>query len=148
MGSRVRSQPKAAVFIDAENHADLQVSALLRQLGRFDVVERHAYADWRNRGLDRLSERLSYAGFHLHHTWSGCNPGAHKDTADGHMAQGIWQVVSRRPEIAVIVIVSGDGYFTHITRELRRLGKSVIVAADSGRANHALRGLASQYLPC
>lgn len=138
---------KAAVFVDAENHADLRVFKLMRQLSWFAVLERHAYADWRNRRLDRLAEDLVDYEFQLHHTWSGRFLGARKDTADGYMAQGIWRVVSRRPEIATLVIVSGDGFFVDVTRELRQLGKSVLVAAYSGRVNKELRSLASQYLP-
>ena len=45
MVTRTQRSPKAAVFMDAENHADLHVSALMRRLERFEVVEWHAYAD-------------------------------------------------------------------------------------------------------
>ncbi len=141
------ARSEAAVFVDAENHADLQVHALIRQLRQFDIVERHAYADWRNWRLDRLAGHLSRAGFQLHHAWSGRFLGASKDTADGYMVRGIWRIVTIHPKIATIVIVSGDGFFIQVTRELQERGKDVIVAADSGRVNKQLRSLASQYLP-
>lgn len=138
--------PKAATFVDAENHADLHVSALMRRLGRFEMVERHAYADWRNRCLDRLFRSLKREDFEVHHTWSGRRPGAYKNTADGYMARGILRVLSRRPEIEAVVIVSGDAFFTDVARQLRRQGKRVIVAAAPLRTSKYLRSVADEYL--
>ena len=142
----MRRLAKAAVFVDAENHADLHVSALMRRLGRFDIVERHAYADWRNRCLDRLFRSLEREDFEIHHTWSGRRPGAHKNTADGYMAQGVLHVLSRRPEIEVVVIVSGDAFFADVARQIRRRGKRVIVAAAPLRTSKDLRSVADEYL--
>ncbi len=143
----MRSPAKAAMFIDAENHADLHVSALLQRLGRFDIVEQHAYADWRNWRLDRLAERLERAGFEMHHTRSGPRCGAQKNKADGQMGRDIVRVVSRRPEIEVVIIVSGDVFFTRIAHQLRQQGQRVIVAADPLRASRELCRAADEYLP-
>jgi hypothetical protein len=144
---RAKSQrpPKAAVFVDAENHADLDVSLLIQKLGRFDLAERHAYADWRNRCLDRLFRSLKRAGFEVHHTWSGSRIGAHKDTADGHMAHGIRHAIRSCPSIEVIVIVSGDDFFTGVARQIREQGKRVIVAAATLRTSRELRSVADEY---
>ena len=141
------SRPKAAIFVEVENQTDLRVSELMQRLWEYDIVERQAYADWRNRRLDGLAKQLVDADFQLYHARSGRYIGARKDTADGYMVRGIERVIAPRPEISVIVIVSGDGYFTPITRELRQQGKAVIVAADPNRANHGLRSQASRYLP-
>ncbi|HEY68079.1 MAG TPA: NYN domain-containing protein [Thermoflexia bacterium] len=146
MATTTRRFPKAAVFVDAENHADLDVSALMRQLRQFDVVERHAYADWRNQCLDHLSKRLNRRGFRMHHVWSGPRPGARKDTADSHMARGIAEVLSRRPEIEVVVIVSGDAFFAGVARQLREQGKQVVVASAPLRTSKELRSVADEYL--
>ncbi|MDY6877550.1 MAG: NYN domain-containing protein [Chloroflexota bacterium] len=143
----MRSLAKAAMFVDAENHADLHVSALLQRLSQFDIVERHAYADWRNRCLDRLAEQLEHTGFAMHHTWSGHSCGAQKNKADGQMERDIVQVVSRCPEIETVVIVSGDAFFIRVAYQLRQQGRRVIVAADPLRASKALRSAADEYLP-
>jgi hypothetical protein len=140
-------QVKAAVFIDAENHADLHVPDLMQQLGHLQVIERHAYADWRNRRLDRLAEQLEQAEFEMHHTWSGRRPGMQKNKADNHVARGISRTLSRQPEIKMVVIVSGDGFFIAIAQELRKQGKQVVIAADPYRVSHALRRTADGYLP-
>jgi signal recognition particle subunit SEC65 len=140
-------RPKAAVFHDAENHADLCPSSVMSYLDPYDVVERHAYADWRNPCLSSLAERLREADFDMHHASSGRHPGAWKNTADGYMAVGIRRVLDRRSEITVIVIISGDEYFADIARELRQLGKEVIVASDPRRTSKALLRVASRYLP-
>ncbi len=137
---------KAAVFVDAENHPDLDVSALIKRLRQFDIVERHACADWRNRRLDRLAEQLEGADFEMYHTWSGHRPGVYKNKADSHMARNISQVLAGRPEIQVIIIVSGDEFFTHVARKLRQQGKRIIVAADPLRASKTLRNTANEYL--
>ncbi len=147
MKTEAGSRPKAAIFVDVENQTDLRVSELMGRLWKYDIVERQAYADWRNRRLDGMAEQLARADFQLHHARSGRYIGARKDTADGYMVCGIRRVVARRPEISVIVIVSGDGYFIRIIRELQEQGKVVIVAADPDRANHGLRSKASRYLP-
>jgi len=133
--------------VDAENHADLHVSALMQRMGRFDVVERHAHADWRYQRLDRLAEQLEHSGFEMHHTWSGHRCGAQKNKADGQMGRDIVRVVSRRPEIETVIIVSGDAFFTHVVQQLGRQGKRVIVAADPLRASKELCSIADEYLP-
>jgi len=140
-------QLTAAVFIDAENHADLNVPELIQQLGHLQVIERHAYADWRNRRLDSLAEQLEQTGFEMHHTWSGRRPGMQKDKTDSHVARGIFLTLSRHPEINTVIIVSGDGFFTSVARRLRKRGKQVIIAADPYRVNQALRHTADGYLP-
>ena len=145
--ARTGRLPEAAVFVDAENHADLRVSALMQRMGRFDIVERHAYADWRNQRLDCLAEQLEHAGFEMHHTWSGHRCGAQKNKADGQMGRDIVRVVLRRPEIEAVIIVSGDTFFTRVARQLRQQGKRVIVAADPLRASKCLRSVVDEYLP-
>jgi len=133
--------------VDAENHADLHISALMQRLERFDIVERHAYADWRNWRLDRLAEQLEDADFEMHHAWSGHRPGAHKDRADDHIARAISRVHSEHPEIEAFVIVSGDEFFTQIAQALGQQGKRVIVAADPLRVSKTLRSAAGEYVP-
>lgn len=146
MTLNARKHLKAMVFVDAENHPDLDVTFLMRRLSKFDVVERHAYADWRNRCLDRLAERLEREGFDMHHTWSGHRPGAQKDKADGCMRQDIVRLLARRPEVDVVVLVSGDTFFTDIVLWLQERGKRVIVASAPLRTNKELPNLADGYL--
>ena len=138
--------PKAAVFVDAENHADLDVSALTQRLAGFDVLERHAYADQRNWQLGHLLRRLKCRGFKVHHTWSGPRPGMRKNTADGHMARGITRVLSKCPEVEVVVIVSGDAFFADVARRLQEHGRRVVVAAAPLRTSKELRRTADEYM--
>lgn len=147
MATRIANRFRAAMFVDAENHADLQISLLLRKLDRLHVVEMHAHADWRNRSLDRLAEGLARWGFELHHTVSGRFPGARKDVADSHMARTVWEIVVAHPEIDVVVIVSGDEFFIDTVRKLKELNKRVILASDPCRVNKELWYLADEYLP-
>jgi hypothetical protein len=144
---KARSRPKAAVFVDVENQSDLCVSELMRYLKHYNTVERHAYADWRNWGLDGLAKQLTNANFQLYHARSGNHLGEHKDTADGHMVQGTMRVFDRRPEIDVFIIVSGDGYFVEVMHDLQLRGKEVVVAANPERLHQGLRCQASRYLP-
>jgi len=137
---------KTAVFVDAENHADLNVSALMLRLKRFDIVERHAYADQRNWRLNGLFENLRRYGFELHHAWSGCRLGDRKNTADSHMVQGIVRVLRRRTDIGIVVIVSGDAFFTDIARWVRERGIRVVVASALLRTSNDLRSIANEYL--
>jgi hypothetical protein len=146
MATTTRQFPKAAVFVDAENNADLNVCALVQGLRRFDILERHAYADRRNRHLDRLFSSLERQGFKVHHVWTGPRPGTRKNTADGYMARGIVWVLSRQSEIEVVVIVSGDIFFADLARRLRKEGKKVIVAAAPLRTSRKLRIMADEYL--
>ncbi len=149
MRGRSGCLPRAAVFVDAENQADLDVRALLEELRLwgFRIVEKHAYADWRNRCLSHFLRVLSHAGFATHQAWSGYRPGARKNTADGHMERGIERVLSRRPNIDMVVIVSGDAFFAPVARRLRRQGKGVIVASAPRRTSRSLRSEATRYLP-
>ena len=146
MIATTRRTLKAAVFIDAENHADLDVFALMQRLRRFDVVERHAYADWRNPCLSRLLSRLERDGFEIHDAWSGHRLGAHKNTADGHMARGIVRILSRRSEVEVVVIVSGDDFFTSVARRVQESGRRVVVASAPLRTSKHLRDVADEYM--
>lgn len=143
----MQNPAQAAVFIDAENHPDLDVSALMQQLKFLNVVEQRAYADWRRRRLDRVAEQLSAAGFEMHYTRSGHHPGDQKDTADGFMERDILRVLSSHSEITVVVIVSGDKFFSRLVYLLRQQGRQVIVAADPHRIGKALYRAADRYLP-
>jgi uncharacterized LabA/DUF88 family protein len=147
MAAIIQQLPEAAVFIDAENHPDLDVSVLIERLDRFAIVERHAYADWRNCRLTRLAEQLECEDFDMHHTWSGRRCGAQKDKADGLMGRDMVRLVSRCPEIEAVIIVSGDAFFVHAVRQLQRQDKRVILAADPLRVSKRLHGTADEYLP-
>ena len=138
---------KAAVFIDAENHDDLSVSTLMNTLDRYDVVEQHAYADWRTRRLARLAWQLKRFGFEMHHAFSGRSPGAEKDEADGCMARGITRVLGLRHDVAVVVIVTGDAFFTQVVHQLQRSGKRVTVVANPFRTSRELYAVADEYFP-
>lgn len=146
MANKIEQLAKAAIFVDAENHSDLQVSALMQRMRHLDIVERHAYADWRNRRLDPLSQSLVHEGFEMHHTWSGHQPGTQKNTADGYMARGIVQVLARCVGIEVVVIISGDAFFARVVRQLQQQGKQVIVAADPFRVSKELYSVTDEYL--
>jgi hypothetical protein len=147
MAARTQRFPRVAILVDAENHADLHISSLMQRLERFDIVERHAYADWRDWRLDRLAEQLEDADFEMHHTWSGHCPGVHKDRADDHIARAISRVLSKRSEIEAIVIISGDKFFAQVAKKFKQQGKQVIVAADPLRVSNTLCSVADEYLP-
>ncbi len=140
-------RPKALLAVDAENHTDLDVEALLSRLADVNIVERHAYADLRNPYLRRLLCQLKSAGFQIHHAWSGNRPGALKNTADGHMARGIGDLLAAHPDIETVIIVSGDNFFAAIASELAREGKHVIVASNPGRIGKELHAAAHRYIP-
>jgi uncharacterized LabA/DUF88 family protein len=148
MATEIGQRLKAAVFVDVENHTDLWVSALLQYLRRFDVVERHAYAaEWCNVRLCLQRRLLARACFQIHTAWSRHRSGARKNAADACMAWGILSILSKRPDIEVFVIVSGDAFFAYVIRELYRQGKRAIVVADPSRVSKELYGLADEYLP-
>jgi len=147
MSTRANQHSIAGLFLDAENHPHLKIAALLNQLGQFGIPERHAYADWRNWRLDNLAEQLEHENFEMHYSRSGRFPGARKNIADGCMARGILRTLADHPEIQVIIIVSGDEFFTGVIKRLQREGKRVIVAADPCRASKKLCQQADQYIP-
>ena len=147
MSTALLTLPKAAAFLDAENQPDADIACLLTHCPWLDIVERHAYADWRNPGLTARADALKRAGFRIHQTWSGRRPGAHKNTADGYMARGIGETLCRRPDIPVVMMVSGDAYFVPLAGQLHQQGITVIVAADPLRASRPLLRAADQYLP-
>lgn len=141
------TQRRAAEHLDFENHTDVDIALLQAQLLWLPIVERHAYADWRNPGLFSRVADLQRAGFMVHQAWSGRRPGARKNTADGYMAKGIVETLDRHPEITTVIIVSGDVYFVPLARQLRQQGITVIVASDPLRASHDLLRIADYYLP-
>lgn len=141
------NRPKALLAVDAENHTDLDVEALLKHLADVDIVERHAYADLRNPYLRSLLAQLQCAGFQIHHAPSGDRLGEIKNTADGHMARGIRDVLAVHPDIETVIIVSGDNFFAAIARELADTGKHVIVASNPGRIGKDLHTAAHRYIP-
>ena len=147
MATRETKLSKAAIFIDAENQPDLNLDTLMQLLSQLNVVERHAYADWRNPSLKHLVKELHNLGFELHHTWSGPQLGDRKNEADQQMAKGIQRVVERDPHIETIVIISGDHFFTRTVQRLRQSGKYVIVAATPRRVSKTLCNAADRYLP-
>ena len=70
-----------------------------------------------------------------------------KNTADGHMGRGLCRLLARRPEIKVVVIVSGDAFFAPLATKLRQRGKHVIVAADPRRLSDDLPTAPNWVLP-
>ena len=147
MQNRGEPQPRAAIFVDAENQSDLWLADLMRQFAAFDCVVRRAYADWRDQRLDPLAEQLDEQGFQMVYARSGPEVGAKKNTADGHMARDARRVLAWWAEIAVVLIVSGDGFFVELVQELQRKGKYVVVAADPLRAYQELVAVADEFLP-
>lgn len=146
MSKMERSFAKAAIFVDAENQADLCVAALMRRFAGLAVVVRQAYADWRNAGLAPLAAQLEAQCFELHHVTSGSRVGEKKNTADGALARGIRQVIANDASIEVVVIVSGDAFFVPLVHELQWKRKRVIVTADPYRASRQLCLAADRYL--
>jgi hypothetical protein len=138
---------KAAVLVDAENQADLDVRDLIGCLGQFRLVERHAHADWDNPRLTGVATRLGMARFRLHEVWSGPWPGAYKDASDMAMADHMRRLAAQRPDIGVFVVVSGDAFFTDEVEALQEQGKWVIVAANPCHVSKRLWRTADDYLP-
>lgn len=138
---------KVAIFADAENQANLNPWDLERRMPGYQVVEKHAFADWRNSRLNRLATTLAKHGFELHHVPSGNRPGALKNTADGHLSRGALKVLKRRPDVGTVVIVSGDAFFCLLAHQLRSQGKNVIVAAEPLCVSRELVAAANCYLP-
>ena len=138
---------KAAIFVDAENQTERVVIALLQSLAHLNIVECHAFADWRNPRLTLIRQELERYGFQSHAVYSGERPGEQKDQADQAMACAVRALLWRRPEVEVIVLVTGDHYFVSLVKELQRRGKTVYVAASPMSVAQELYALAQQYLP-
>jgi hypothetical protein len=138
---------KAAVFVDAENQTSFSSDTLLRALAHLDLVEKHAFADWRDRRLERNGNELHGQGFQLHHVPSGKTVGEEKNKADQCMARYIRTFLRRRPDIKVVVLVTGDHYFTGIVRELQQQNIRVIIGASPMSVSKNLCLAADQYLP-
>ena len=147
MDSNLLEQTQALVAVDAENQSDLDVDDLLQRLSGYEIVEKHAFADWRNPSTEPVSRQLEPADFEMHHVRSGCRPGTRKNTADGHMARIVSKVLRYRPSIPVVVLVTGDIYFVRLARRLRRQGKVVIAVADPLRMSTDLAEAVDQYIP-
>ncbi len=146
----MRSVPnlaKAAVFVDAENQTDFSVVALLQALAHLNIVERHAYADWRNFHLTANSQELDAHAFQLHHVYSGERLGMQKNKTDLVMAGAVRNLVRRHPEIEVVVLVTGDHFFADLVWELQRWGKQVYIAASPMSISKELRKVAPRYIP-
>jgi len=138
---------KAAVFVDAENQTELDIANLLQSLAPLEVVEKHAYADWRNCRLTFNAQALDQHGFKLHHVPSGEVLGAQKDKADQYMARAVRALLRQHPEIKVVILVTGDHYFTSLVRELQRWGKQVYIAATPMSMSKELYAAAQNYIP-
>lgn len=138
---------KAAVFVDAENQTHLSYDNLMQDLAYLQLVEKHAFADWRDQRLEGIADELHRHKFDLHHIPSGETVGAEKDKSDRQMANHIKCVLSRRHDIGVVVLITGDHYFSQIAQDLRQKGIQVIVVASPMSVSKKLCSVAQQYLP-
>lgn len=142
------AREKAAILIDAENQTDVDLEELMELLGdRYQVEEKHAYADWRDCRLANLARTLKRHGFKMHKAPSGYRPGVLKNTADGYMARSAARICSRRRDLEAVVLVTGDAFFCGLVRNLKHQGIRVVVAAESRRASKKLLRAADEYLP-
>ncbi len=138
--------PKGAIFIDSENQPDLNLAELLERLP-CEIIIKYAYADWRNRRLNRLAGDLETQGFKMYHFSSGSFLGSEKDKADHYMAEGIEQALQEQSDIVMFIIVSGDRYFAEVVKMLKSQCKRVIVAANHSRTSKQLQKSANVYYP-
>ncbi|MBN1814684.1 MAG: NYN domain-containing protein [Anaerolineae bacterium] len=146
MNIRKSDRLKASVYIDVNNQPDLDLGDLLQRLECYEIVEKQAFADYRNTRLKPQTRELGKRGFKVHHVPGGNSPGAMKNTAGEYVNRGAVKSPNQRHDVSVAVIVSGDASFCPLVRQLHREGKYVIVAAQPRRMSKKLMYEADEYL--
>jgi hypothetical protein len=144
------SKSSCAIFIDAENQADVQPSALIQFFEqRFQVAAKTAYADFSRSSMQRMAGKLAAAGIDMVHTAKPVRTKRSNDNvADYGMVRQIWATYRQRgSQISAFVVVSGDHSFLGTVIGLKEVGKTVIVAASPGRIGPWLREEADRFIP-
>lgn len=107
---------KIALFIDAENVNVQDVNFVFDKLANFgQVVIKRAYADWSNQAL------LAYKKILLRHAIEAVHEFAYvskKNSSDIIMIIDIMEILLKRNNIDIFVIVSSDSDFSTISRKI------------------------------
>jgi uncharacterized protein (TIGR00288 family) len=136
-----------AMFIDWENmHGSIRGKANISALrevaeGYGRLVLAKAYADWRESRFQRDSLVLYKIGFEPVYV-----PTGFKNNVDVKLATDCIDFAYKHPNIAVFILVTGDGDFIHVATALRPLGKKVVVVAQSNNASSRLGDLVDTLL--
>lgn len=136
-----------AMFIDWENmHGCIRGKANISALrevaeGYGRLVLAKAYADWRESRFQRDSLLLYKIGFEPVYV-----PTGFKNNVDVKLATDCIDFAYKHPNIAVFILVTGDGDFIHVATALRPLGKKVVVVAQSNNASSRLGDLVDTLL--
>jgi uncharacterized protein (TIGR00288 family) len=117
------------------------LSRLCRDYGSATV--RRAYANWADCRFGRYQDDLAMNGVELIQV--GLVGGRAKNAADIQIAVDAMETLITHPDIAVYVLVTGDGDFTPLVRRLREFGKRVIGVGTAGNASRRLVAVSDEY---
>jgi uncharacterized LabA/DUF88 family protein len=147
---------QVAVFVDFENLVigavkelpDQANSAPYEALTRLcrgygTAAVRRAYADWANPLFGKHQEDLAMNGVDLIQV---ARVGIqNKNAADIRMAVDAMETLIVHPEVAVFVLVSGDGDYSPLVQRLREFGKWVVGVGTEANASRKLVSVCSEY---
>ncbi|MCU0537641.1 MAG: NYN domain-containing protein [Hydrococcus sp. Prado102] len=124
------SHPRVAIFWDWQNTKATEwqiqcVNAFAYQQGIIDLKK--VYADWQLDKDRKLAEKLHCEGF------KGINVFSCKEKpncTDQELIYDCRKYALEKSEIDIVIVLSGDGDFTPLVRELKARDKRVIVVAQ------------------
>jgi uncharacterized LabA/DUF88 family protein len=135
------STPSCALFWDWQNVrcSENEARCLLDFVDIvFNLKSAKAYAYWRNesRRCEEFLYRLRIECQNI--------PTVAKNAVDKKLIDDCKREILSNSDVDVVILVSGDGDFAQLVRDLKAKGKWVIVIG-SRRANQKLRGLANDF---
>lgn len=137
-------KPRVALLIDADNtQLDRlkKVLKLAKQYGRLTVC--CAYGDWKQPPLLSSAARMDALKIERIQV-----DRVAKNATDHRLLVEVGEIVGRfsgKKDVAVFVIVSGDGHFTPACKFLRERGKKVIGVGNKDHTNQNLRAACSDF---
>lgn len=134
-----------AILCDGQNVRGTQkqfqcLMTFARQLGT--IALKKVYAHWRreNPQWEELCEELEFECLNV------ISSESKKNNADNKLIAHCRMQVLNNPEITTVILLSGDGHFKGLVRDLQANGKQVIVITQSlKRTSKKLRKLADGF---
>jgi hypothetical protein len=147
---------QVAVFIDFENLVlgagkglpgqanPVPYAALARLCHEYgNASVRRAYAGWADPRFGRYQDDLALNGVDM--TQVGRVGAQAKNAAGIQMAVDAMETLIARPDVAVFVLVTGDGDYTPLVRRLREFGTRAVGVGTEATASRRLSLVCSEY---
>jgi uncharacterized protein (TIGR00288 family) len=117
------------------------VKAFASSIG--EIVLQNVYSDWQ---LDTGKHHIALVRELNHQGFDAITVPCAPNSADNKLIDGCKRYVLHSPTIQTVILLSADGDFRHLIRELKNHGKKVIVIARNRDAIHkSLQELADCY---